>query len=394
MERQQGLENELSKSLVPVSKLKISKELFSNIPLQLRGLLTPVSKEFLTCPSDSRDSNTISKVITELEDIDFFQKFPDDTKLQLAKKMSFVVREADQYLLRQGDAVEAMYLIVSGVVSLRYNIDTSSNLQNKARWPEQVLQRGDIFGHVDLMQDRQSVVDAYTLGYAEFLMLKKNDFGIIQSHFEGDSKRLKLYLRSIELLRRFDWSEEELRVLEVFCKVHNYLEEVEIYSGAQGVKPHWSYFVVTGECELAREISYCATESGIILKHLKLPESNANQNLKVTKKLVEFEKGKQGFHFGVGERFGENRVLATPASEFLLVPRLILVFKNRELLSKMATDLENSLPSDQTVLERFIDYEEATQAVASTLKDMLKDKPSRLISSEKSVKKPRFYKHV
>ncbi|GIX98095.1 hypothetical protein CEXT_26581, partial [Caerostris extrusa] len=76
----------------------------------LRGLLTPVSKEFLTCPSDSRDSNAISKVITELEDIDFFQKFPDDTKLQLAKKMSFVVREADQYLLQQGAAVEAMYL--------------------------------------------------------------------------------------------------------------------------------------------------------------------------------------------------------------------------------------------------------------------------------------------
>ncbi|GIX98097.1 cyclic nucleotide-binding domain-containing protein [Caerostris extrusa] len=148
---------------------------------------------------------------------------------------------------------------------------------------------------------------------------------------------LSWMLTHLELLRRFDWSEEELRVLEVFCEARNYLEEVEIYSGAQGVKPHWSYFVVTGECELAREISYSVTESGTILKHLKSAENNANQNVKVIKNLLNSRRVSKGFTL-------------------------------EELLSKMASDLENSLPSDQTLLERFIDYEEATQAVASTLK--------------------------
>ncbi|GFT33612.1 cyclic nucleotide-binding domain-containing protein [Nephila pilipes] len=374
------------------SKFKISDELFSDVPLQLRGLLKPESKRLMTLPPVDRDKDSILKLISQMEYMEFFQKFSYDTQIKLAENMRFVVCEANEFLLRQGKVPGAMYLIISGVVSLRYRIHTTANFGNMGRWPEKILREGEFFGEIDLLQNRPSSVDAYSVGYTELLEIKAEDFVLVRESFEEKDKRLKLHLRKTESLAKFNWSEEELKVLELFSELRSYLEETEIYNGNDITKSKWSYFVIFGECKLAREVGYFVPESGP--RRLKSAKDGAYSGQKIFKKVVEFETGKQGFFFGVGEDFRDNRVLATPALECLLIPRLVLVFKNRELMTKMASDLANSLPSDQVVLDHLLNYEQATKEVEELLKDILALKPTRLINSQISEEKPRFVKYV
>ncbi|GBM04192.1 hypothetical protein AVEN_211613-1 [Araneus ventricosus] len=384
----------LPEDVIPASSFNVSDGLFCGISLQLRGMLTQESKHLLTLTHEKRDRNAIFKAIAELEDIDFFQKFSTDTKFKLVEKMVFVVHEADEFLFRQGDPPESVYLILSGVVSLRYNVCESSNANSRTRWPEKVLRRGDVFGEIDLLLNRPSSVDAYAVGYSELLKIEKEDFGLIGSYLEEDIARLRSYLRGCEPLVGFNWSQEEWEVLEIFSELRSYLEEVEIYNGDQGSKVRWSYFVVSGECKLCRDIAYSASEASFGSKLSTNIKYLEDSNSKFLKKNVEFETCKQGFFFGVGENFGKNKVLTTPAMECLLVFRLVLVFKDKELLLQMARDLENSLPSDEVVSRYFIDYNKASQDVEELIKDILKDKPWRLLSSENSKQEPRFIKYV
>ncbi|GFS95153.1 cyclic nucleotide-binding domain-containing protein [Trichonephila clavipes] len=392
MEDELKLNEASSKAMASESVLKINRELFSDVSLQLRGMLMPESKHLLTLPPAERDNDSILKLITQLEYMEFFQKLSKDSKLKLAERMHFVVCQANEFLFRQGKMPQAMYLIVSGVISLRYRIDSISEPGNMGRWPEKILRQGEPFGEVDLLQNRPYSVDAYAVGYSELLMIKAEDFILVRKSFEDNNNRLKLYLRRTEPFIKFNWSEEELNVLEVFTELQSFLEEIEIYNGTNRTKSKWSYFVASGECKLAREVAYFVPETGP--RQLKSAKDGANSGQKVFKKVVQFETVKQGFYFCVGEDFGNNRVMATPASECLLIPRLVLVFKNRELLTKMASDLVNSLPTDQVVLDHFLDYQQASKEVERLIKDILESKPSRLIGCKNVQKKPDFVKYV
>lgn len=362
-------------------QLNLSKELYINTVRHFIGMLSPKSKHLLTLPSEERVGGMFSDLLYELESIEFFHKFSNTTKELLAKKLVFVAQKADEFLLKQGETehpAQAMYVILSGVITLQHK-PTSSNSGPAKIWPEKILRKGQFFGHEDVVYKRPPTIDAQTVGYSELLMVRKEDFHIVQNVMEAYCLRVENYLRASEAIARFEWTDEEYKLLEIYSTLCTYADDAEVYGGTDNNKPYWSYFVVAGECRIVREISrpdLDADDSKTNFSKL----GNNFENSKVVR--LEFEEAKQGYFFGVGEHFGRNYVIANSTLECLLIPRLLVVIKNKELLQKMANDLMASLPSDQEVLNYHSKLVLESKKKTEMFKELFAHKPERLIDDK------------
>ncbi|KAG8182665.1 hypothetical protein JTE90_019690 [Oedothorax gibbosus] len=402
MESQNYANKGISKSEYTDLTLDLDDELYESIPFEYE-FISPETKEFFSLPSMDRNSKNI---LIELDKLEFFQSFSNNNKKKLCKKMTYGSFKDKEYLLEQGKTVTNMFVLLSGVVCLRYNVFHLGLVETY--WPEMVLRSGDYFGHHDLLDKRRSTVDVYAVGYSEVLMLNADDFGIVKEELEVEHMRLKQSLRSCKVFQKFGWSSEELNALEIFSKLRCYLETVEVYNGDDGARPKWSWFVVAGDCTLVRKVSYNQDSSQTRLRavqHLNVAKENdllqslicqdGERHQHVSKsKHLQFCNVQRGFFFGVGEDFGRNRVLANPATECLLVFRPVLKHKNAELLREMATSLARYLPSDQVLLDNFLLHETASKEVEDVIEDILKGKSFALVRGEKKYTKPPFRKYV
>lgn len=358
-------------------QLNLNKELYTSTSHYFIGILSPKSKHLLTLSVDERTGSAFVELLSEMENIEFFSQFTNRTKELLAKKLKFVTHKADEILLKQdadNDPPQALYVILSGVITEHYK-PVVSNPQSPVLWPEKNLKKGDFFGHVDIIYNRSSTVSAQTVCYSELLKLQKEDFYIVHKEMEAHCVRGNHYLRISEVIARFGWSEEEYKVLEIYSKLCAFVKNQEVYAGVENEKPSWSYFIVLGSCKIARELTYCVSDSG----QLKAVPYQLRKELnKVITDRIEFEEVKQGFYFGVGEKFLGNHVIANSALECILIPRLLLVFKDRAVLQEMAKDLTSSLPSDQEVLDNYSKLISESKRKAEMFREMFKGKSDRL----------------
>lgn len=360
-------------------QLNLSRDLYTNTDCHFIGILSPKSKHLLTLPEEERTGGALAGLLSEMENIEFFKQFSSRTKDLLAKKLLFVTHRADVYLLKQGETEnppQAMFIIMSGVVTESYKPSVISD--SPTVWPEKILGKGEFFGHVDIVLGRPPSVNAQTVGYSELLMLKKENFDLVHKVMEAHASRISHYLRTTEAISRFGWSDEEHRVLEIFSKLCTYAENQEVYEYTSK-KPFWSYFVVSGECRVTREVTYTVSESGFTKALSDFCRTKSQNN--TIKNRVEFEEVKHGYFFGVGEDFSRNHIVASSTLECVLIPRLLLLFKDRELLQKMASDLTQSLPSDQEVLDNYSKLLSTSEKKVEMLKEMFKDKPEMLALS-------------
>lgn len=359
-------------------QLNLNKELYTSTSHNFIGILSPKSKHLLTLPEEERTGSAFSELLSEMENMDFFSQFTSRTKELLAKKLKFVTHKASTILLRQNvdsDPPQALYIILSGVITEHYK-PAVSNSGSPVLWPEKNIKKVDYFGHVDIIYNRPPTVGAVTVCYSELLKLPKEDFYIVRKEMEAHCVRANHYLRTSEAIARFGWSEEEYKVLEIYSKLCTFVKNQDVYAGVENKKPSWSYFIVLGSCKIARELTYCVSDSG----QLKAVSYHLHKELsKVLTDRIEFEEVKQGFYFGVGENFVGNHVIANSTLECLLISRLLLVFKNRELLQKMAKDLTESLLSDQEVLDNYSKLISESKRKVKMFKEMFKDKPEILI---------------
>lgn len=354
-------------------QLNLNKELYTSTSHHFIGILSPKSKHLLTLSEEERTGGAFLELLSEMENMEFFSQFTNLTKELLAKKLKFVAHKASTILLKQdvdNDPPQALYIILSGVITEHYK-PAVSNSGSPVLWPEKNIKKGDFFGHVDIIYNRPPTVCAETVCYSELLKLLKEDFYIVHKEMEAHCVRANHYLRTSEAIARFGWSEEEYKVLEIYSKLCTFVQNQDVYAGVENKKPSWSYFIVLGSCKIARELTYCVSDSG----QLKPVPKELN---KVITDRIEFEEVKQGFYFGVGENFVGNHVIANSTLDCLLIPRLLLVFKDRELLQKMADDLTGSLPSDQEVLDSYSKLVSESKRKVKMFKEMFKDKPEML----------------
>lgn len=345
----------------------MDEELYNNVPFPLDEVFSLEAKEFLSLPTTDRPDAMIDNVVIELDKLDFFKKFNNSTKQKLCKYITYKTFQHEDYLQKDGDEDLTMYVLLRGKIGLRYNLLVPLDDVTVARvtagtetqWPDRFLETwGDYFGHADILRHRPSTVDAFAVGYCELLALDEKYFWIVKGVLKLEQMCLKTALQTCEALLPFKWLTEEWNALEYFSKLNCYEEAGEIYDGSEGTRPEWSHFLVKGECTLAREISYYAMDLGTSEIQIKAA-SDFEINPRIQKKDFLFQNVKQGYYFGVGEDFGANRVLAHPRSQCLSVMRGVLAHKNKKLLHKMADTLMQSLPSNQALLEKYLNTEAA-----------------------------------
>lgn len=362
--------------------MELNKELYTATGSQFIGILSPKSKHLLTLPEPERTGAAFVDLLSEMENIRVFAMFSNRTKELLAKKLKFVTHRANDFLLKQGEEnnpPQAFYIIASGVVVEQYK-QLVADAECPNVWPEKILGKYEFFGHVDIIHNRLPTVDAQTVGYSELLMLSKEDFHIARKDMEAHCTLTTRHLRSSKAIGRFAWTDEEYKMLEIYSKLCSYVKDQEVYTGVENNRSFWSYFVVSGTCKIMREVNYHATDTGA----LKAIPYQLRNELKVdkTSNLIQFEQATNDFYFGIGENFTNNHVIAGSTLECLLIPRLLLVFKDRGLLHKMARDLTDSMPSDQQVLYNYSKLVAASKEKVQMFRDLFKDKPERLIENQ------------
>ncbi len=192
--------------------------------------------------ASSPTTGTLPEVADMLREIPLLEPLDDASCAKLAASANMIVVPAGEYLFRQGERGDAMYVITRGAAEIRIESDSGEQLVD-------VLGGGDILGEMALLtgETRTASIRAATpvtlirVGRAAFDALMLGNEALSQAVWDGFAqRRFDNYLRTVSGFRHLD---RDARLAWISGKPHVGLEDGamdEVNGDA-----HW-LFVLTG----------------------------------------------------------------------------------------------------------------------------------------------------
>eukprot|EP00118_Oscarella_pearsei_P016163 m.152420 g.152420 ORF g.152420 m.152420 type:complete len:284 (+) comp38588_c0_seq34:1466-2317(+) len=210
---------------------------------------------------------------------------------------------------------------------------------------------GFSFGEMALLHDAKRRATIVCKTFSEFLRVDKPDFEEVSK--KQQQQEWNIRLQCLKTWPEFStWSDADLamaadasRTVEfkpndvIFSKVTHKLDDV--------------YFLIKGECVIAREMTIYSVILPDKTRRLVIPRSK--RSTRTTQRCTEQHKGMvririlhAGNFFGVGEDLCDAHVIATTKVECLLVSRLAFVKHDYGAgLEKMRAEANEPLPSNK-----------------------------------------------
>lgn len=173
-----------------------------------------------------RDTETLA----HLRSIPFFAKLSDVTLTRLAARCPLRTLKADHVLFNQGDAGDALYVVISGEIEIIHT-------QDGVALPLSHVQAGEYFGEMALLDDAPRSATARTLRDSLLLQVRKQDFlDLLREHpslFTDAARMLSTRVRELNSQRLTDLTREKQELEQANVRLRaNYQATLEALSTA------------------------------------------------------------------------------------------------------------------------------------------------------------------
>ena len=219
------------------------------------------------------DGTSSNPILTILKNNQILQLLPEDSLIKISSLFSEEKYKLGDVIIRQGQIVDAYYIIVSGKVRL---IDQNNNNASLL-----TLKNNDGFGEQVITSNDHALLTARASGKVTVLKLTANDFNeniVINQKIMNDIRKRIQYLKGIISLKKVpifsNLSTEHLTML------YNVIEHVDIkaneYIFHEGEYGDAAYVVQTGSIRIIKEElnkTFAICRSGEIIGEISLLKS-------------------------------------------------------------------------------------------------------------------------
>lgn len=372
-----------------------------------KALLTLEQKAMLNKPAENRtdvEKNILRKII---ENLNCFRRYPRDVKEKLASVCYFVYYGPGRTIVRQNQASECLYFIITGNVGVyKTTYDELEDYYYEAQVG--ILSEGSMFGEVALLHDIPRQATIITLTDCEMLKMWKEDFNAIlkatiQNKWDEIQAGLKLF-KCFNL-----WTSMQIRECCIISKLRNYVPGNIILTGT--VQPsNYVYFILRGQVQIIEQLKIVTTVDCKGVKHHSLYkkqvefkdavslDSEESRHVSTQQVIVAFQNLERQLHtashksttypksrsrltvsqsvssvatrflqvcflnvrgcFGLGELTGNRFIVASEHTTCLLIPRYFLLNNNTSNeWTRVKLFLQRHIPNTTVVFEQFIEHQ-------------------------------------
>jgi len=132
-------------------------------------------------PTDHRSLNEINLLVKSVENVDFFQKYDNDTKEQICKFMTYQSMKKGETLFEIGSVGTTFYIILKGSIGIWVNIP--KQLEEDSKKEVKTVTNGASFGELALLDKKPRAATIICKQNCHFGVFDKNAFDRILSNF-------------------------------------------------------------------------------------------------------------------------------------------------------------------------------------------------------------------
>ena len=160
---------------------------------------------------------TKEHISAALHDVPLFSSLSSDLIRLLADVVNTRDYPKNTFILSAGDKADSLYIILTGSVKVSIvDIDGKEVILS-------LLEQGDIFGEMALIDDHPRSADIVTRGPCELMMIRKDDFRKCLA--ESPALSMQIMLGLVQKLREADRKIESLALVNVYGRVAQALLE-------------------------------------------------------------------------------------------------------------------------------------------------------------------------
>lgn len=230
---------EASKKIFYDESTLVSEILTAKISIQS---LKFIQNEFEK-PFEARDYSELEKMLSKLP---FFAKFPGGVRVQLLKRCEFRIFQKEDYIIRQGDPGDYMFVIISGAIEIRKVSPDFGMLDITIN----SMYDGETFGELALLADPAGISIKRTASCLA------NERTLLIALAKEDYKHILLEQMQNDIIGKVDFfkklpifqDSEGLSLIPLASNIEPVTYKINEPLILQGEKPQGLYIIYKGRC--------------------------------------------------------------------------------------------------------------------------------------------------
>ncbi|XP_031551248.1 cAMP-dependent protein kinase regulatory subunit-like [Actinia tenebrosa] len=348
--------------------------------IQSCGAIPPDVKAILVKQSWNRSKEEVEKVLRIVKRMKGFNRYPLYVKRELARVVYHGKYQSGRCIIRQGHVGISFYFIVSGTVTVE-RIEEDRVTGEKHIQIVGEMSEGDSFGELALLHDIRRAATIICKTSCEFLIVDKDDFNEVlrMSHQIEYEKKMSVLSTHPAFAT---WTNVEKKQTVPHTKIRVFQHDMIILGGKQA-SSDFAYFIISGKCNVVREIMVVKKLFNSGKARYSLPSINDTKhgilsvqdyaNKKIERKLLIIRTLNEGDFFGVGEDLDKTYIITAERVSCVLINHLALLKRDRgKYMEEMRQRLMKSFPTQQEAFKGFLDDYNWKQYKTKCIKDVVK----------------------
>ncbi|ETR74442.1 MAG: MscS Mechanosensitive ion channel [Candidatus Magnetoglobus multicellularis str. Araruama] len=168
-------------------KMAIAEAVWKRVRAHLKraGISRAIKREMVfLADAKEQESECHVEPLNILQDIDVFKPFPDDAKASLSQRIHACVFRKNEYIVRQGDEGDSLFIIIEGAVKIQLRQPDGKTIDLAA------LGAGKFFGEMALLTGETRSADVIAISETHLIEITRDDIAPIMQQYPDLSNLL------------------------------------------------------------------------------------------------------------------------------------------------------------------------------------------------------------